>query len=72
MTVHIPFTHVISVKIEDFIAQCDESDLNEVILLAEKKLQILNHVTFPERVETAEEKENYVPMINHSSSITPF
>lgn len=60
MTIHIPFTHVISVKIEDFIAQCDETALNELILLAEKKLSTMNQ--YAKVVKS-------VPMINHSNAL---
>jgi len=41
MLIQIPFSHIIDIDITKLIQHCDETQLNELILLADKKLKMI-------------------------------
>ena len=50
--IHIPFRHTLTVDVNDIINHCDSTQLNELIILAEKKLRQLENIQDAEEINT--------------------
>ena len=48
--IHIPFKHILTVDINDIVNHSDSTQLNELILLAERRLRQLENIQDAEEI----------------------